>query len=419
MRMIAHRGNHVESKRTKVNQSYLKEVNRKKILHVVYEKGQSSRAEIKHLIKQDGKTVTNIANSLIKDGLLIAGGYSSFTGGRRREILIMNPDYGYIIGIHLDINFLIGIVTNFQSKVLLRERIPISPSETKANLVSKIRKTVDFLIKKANIPPKKLLGVGFVASGFYDQAEGKWLVSVNNLHWKDVPIVSMLSQQVDCPIRLEDCSRALGLGEKWFGIAKQEENFICLDIGAGIGCAIVQNGRLYKGAFNFAGEIGHTIVVPEGDLCSCGNKGCLETVASGWALAKRARSRLSKGEKSLLRELCHDDVAALDADMIFRAAHNGDKMAMDLLESASKYLGIAIANLVNLLNPELIILSGHFSSIEDFSLLSLIDKVRRYAMPESFNRVKIVTSPLGDDAAALGATTLILDSIFHIESISV
>ncbi|MGB2869522.1 MAG: ROK family protein [Bacteroidota bacterium] len=371
------------------------------------------------MIKQDGKTVTNIANSLIKDGLLIAGGYSSFTGGRRREILIMNPDYGYIIGIHLDINFLIGIVTNFQSKVLLRERIPISPSETKANLVSKIRKTVDFLIKKANIPPKKLLGVGFVASGFYDQAEGKWLVSVNNLHWKDVPIVSMLSQQVDCPIRLEDCSRALGLGEKWFGIAKQEENFICLDIGAGIGCAIVQNGRLYKGAFNFAGEIGHTIVVPEGDLCSCGNKGCLETVASGWALAKRARSRLSKGEKSLLRELCHDDVAALDADMIFRAAHNGDKMAMDLLESASKYLGIAIANLVNLLNPELIILSGHFSSIEDFSLLSLIDKVRRYAMPESFNRVKIVTSPLGDDAAALGATTLILDSIFHIESISV
>ena len=96
-------------KRTKVNQSLLKEINRKKILRVIYERGHSSRAEIRHLIKQDGKTVTNIVNGLIRDGLLTSSGYSSFTGGRRRELLIMNPNYGNIIGIHLDVNFLIGI----------------------------------------------------------------------------------------------------------------------------------------------------------------------------------------------------------------------------------------------------------------------------------------------------------------------
>jgi N-acetylglucosamine repressor len=406
-------------KRTKVNQSLLKEINRKKILRVIHERGNSSRAEIRHLIKQDGKTVTNIANGLIREGLLTANGYSSFTGGRRRELLIMNPNYGYIIGIHLDINFLIGIVTNFQSKVLLRERIPISPTETKANLIAKIRKTMSFLITKGNFPPDKLLGVGFTASGFYDQEAGSWLVSVNNLYWKDVPIASILSQQCQCPIYLEDCSRALALGEKWFGSAKNEENFICLDIGAGIGCAIFQNNRLYKGSFNFAGEIGHTIVVPEGELCSCGNRGCLETVASGWALVKRIKCRMSNGEKSLVRELCGGDLEAIDADMIFQAAHNGDALAADLLNAASKYLGIAIANLINLLNPELIVLSGHFSSIEDFSLLSLKENIKRYAMPESHEKVKIVTSLLGDDAAVLGATTLILDRIFHIDTISV
>jgi N-acetylglucosamine repressor len=406
-------------KRTKVNQSLLKEINRKKILRVILEKGQSSRAEIRHLIKQDGKTVTNIANGLIKDGLLTSSGYSSFTGGRRRELLIMDPSFGYIIGIHLDINFLIGIVTDFQSKVLLRERIPISPKETKANLVIKIRKTINFLISKGNIPQEKILGIGFVASGFYDQELGKWLVSVNNLYWKDVPIVSILSQQWPCPIYLEDCSRALALGEKWFGSAKRDENFICLDIGAGIGCGIFQNNRLYKGSSNFAGEIGHTIVVPDGELCSCGNRGCLETVASGWALVRQVKCRMSKGEKTLIQESCKGDIEAIDADMIFQAAHNGDALATGLLNESSKYLGIGIANLINLLNPELIILSGHFSTIEDFSLLSLKEKIRQYAMPESFEKTKIVNSLLGDDAAVLGATTLILDQIFHIDTISV
>jgi glucokinase-like ROK family protein len=405
-------------KRTKVNQSLLKEINRKKILRVIHERGHSSRAEIRQLIKQDGKTVTNIANGLIRDGLLTSSGYSSFTGGRRRELLIMNPSFGYIIGIHLDINFLIGIVTDFQSKVLLRERIPISPTETKANLVNKIRKTITFLITKGNIPQDKILGIGFVASGFYDQELGKWLVSVNNLYWRDVPIVSILSQQCQCPIYLEDCSRALALGEKWFGRARNEENFICLDIGAGIGCGIFQKNRLYKGSSNFAGEIGHTIVVPDGDPCSCGNRGCLETVASGWALVKQAKCRISKGEQSLIRDSINGDLEAIDADMIFHAAHNGDKLATDLLNVASKYLGIGIANLINLLNPEIIILSGHFSSIEDFSLLSLKEKIRQYAMPESFEKTKVVTSLLGDDAAVMGATTLILDQIFHIETIS-
>ncbi len=406
-------------KRTKVNQSLLKEINRKKILRVIHERGESSRAEIRQLIKQDGKTVTNIVNGLVKDRLLTTSGYSSFTGGRRRELLIMDPRYGYIIGIHLDINFLVGIVTNIQSKVILRERIPVCPTESKSNLISKIRKTINFLISKGNIPQDEILGIGFVASGFYDQELGKWLVSVNNLYWKDVPIVSILSQQCRCPIYLEDCSRALALGEKWFGSAKNEENFICLDIGAGIGCAIFQENRLYKGSSNFAGELGHTIAVPDGEVCSCGNRGCLETVASGWALVKQMKNRISNGEKTLVRDLCQGNLDAIDADMILHAAHNGDKLAANLLNVASKYLGIGIANLINLLNPELVVLSGHFSTMKDFSLASLKENIRQYAIPESFEKVKIINSLLGEDAAVLGATTLILDQIFHIETISV
>ncbi len=404
---------------TKVNQSLLKEINRKKILRVVFDKGQSSRSEIKNLIKQDGKTVTNITNSLIKDGLVTSSGFSAFTGGRRRELLILNPNFGYMVGIYMDVNFLIGVVTDFRSKVLLRERIPISPTDSKANLVSKIRKTIDFLIKTEQIPQEKLLGIGFIASGFYDQSSGKWLLSVNNLHWKNVPIVSLLSRQWSCPIYLEDSSRALALGEKWFGLAKDKENFICLDIGAGIGCAIYQHSQLYRGSSNFAGEIGHTVVVPDGEICSCGKRGCLESVASGWALEKKVKSRIARGEKTLVSDMCNGNPEAIEAEMVFQAAHNGDKLAMDLLNSASEYLGMAIANLINLLNPEMIIFSGHFSTSKDFSLLSLKEKIRKFAMPESFEKVDIATSALGDEAAVLGATTLVSDRFFHIGRIGI
>jgi N-acetylglucosamine repressor len=404
---------------TKVNQSLLKEINRKKILRVVFDRGQSSRSEIKSLIKQDGKTVTNIANGLIRDGLVTTSGFSAFTGGRRRELLVLNPSYGYIIGIYMDIHFLIGVVTDFCSKVLLRERIPISPVESKKNLLFKIRKTIDFLVKTSQIPQEKLLGIGFIASGFYDQEAGKWLLSVNNLHWKNVPIVPLLSRQWSCPIYLEDSSRALALGEKWFGLAKEKDNFICLDIGAGIGCAIYQNNQLYKGSSNFAGEIGHTVVVPDGEICSCGKRGCLESVASGWALVKKIKSRIAKGEKTLVLELCNGNLEAIEAEMVFQAAHHGDRVAMELLNCASEYLGMAIANLINLLNPEMIIFSGHFSTSSDFSLLSLKEKIRKFAMPESFAKVDIVTSALGDEAAVLGATTLVHDRFFRVGPIRV
>lgn len=405
--------------KTKVNQSLLKDLNRKKVLSVLFEHGQSSRVEVKKLIRQDGKTVTNITNSLIGDGLITTSGFSPYTGGRRRELLTLNPDYGYIIGIHLDINFLIGILTDFKSNIILKEQIPLCPTESKSSLIQRIRNTINFLISRGNVPKDRLLGIGFVASGFYNEDEGRWINSVNNLYWKNVPIRDIILQQCDCPVYLEDCSRALALGEKWFGGAKERENFICLDIGAGVGCAIFNNNSLYKGAFNFAGEIGHTIVVPDGDICSCGNRGCLETVASGWALIKQIQNKINKGEKTSVLDLCNGNPEKIDADMIFKAAHSGDTLSLNLLNSASKYLGIAIANLINLLNPELIIFSGHFSAMEDFSLLSLKEKIRKYAMPESFEKLKMVTSKLGDNAAALGAVTLVLNNIFQVKQFEI
>jgi glucokinase-like ROK family protein len=402
---------------TKVNSTLLKNVNRKKILSVIDKVESISRVEVKNLLGKDGKTVTNIVNGLIEDGFITNIGLSSFTGGRRRKLLTINPNYGYLIGIHLGIHFLRGMITDFKYKIIVEEKIPISPNESELSLIQKIKKTLDFLVKSKNIPKDKLLGIGFVANGFYDDTEGIWINSVNNLHWKNIPIRKILSEQYDIPVYLEDSSRSMTLAEKVFGCVQDKNNFIYLDLGVGIGCGIIYKDRLYKGPMNISGELGHTIVVPNGALCSCGNRGCLETVASGWAINKIAKDRISAGEESEIINLCDGDLNKLETDMIFKAFENGDKLANEILESASDYLGIGIANLINLFNPEVIVFGGHFATINESFLNNLKAKIKKYTMPLLFNNVKILTSTLNDNAGILGATTLVRDPYFHIDTI--
>lgn len=401
-------------KNVEINSTLLKNINRKKILALFEEQDNLSRVEIRQILKKDGKTVTNITDSLIKDGLIISKGLSSFTGGRRRELLTINPDYGYIIGIDLSINYLRGIITNFRKEILLSEKIPISPTESKSSLILKVQKTLEFLLNGRNIDNSKILGIGFVANGFYDNLTGEWLNSANNLNWKDVPIKKILIEKCNVPIYLESCTRAMTLGEKHFGHAKNKKNYIYIDLSTGIGCGIMHNNRLYKGASNMSGELGHTVVVPDGELCTCGNFGCLETVSSGWALNNKVKKEILRGVKSQIADLCDGDLEKLETDMIFKAFADGDSLAIKEIDQANDYLSIAIGNLINLLNPELIIFGGHLANLGDLYTTILKNKIKKYVFKRSFNKTVFETSSLGDDAAVLGATTLARNPFFHI-----
>ena len=242
--------------KTKVNSTLLKNVNRKKILTVIDEVKSISRVEIKNLLGKNGKTVTNITNSLIDDGLIVLKGFSSFTGGRRRELLTLNSEYGYLIGLQLGIHFLKGTITDFNYKILAEEKIPILSNESKENIIKKIKNTVNFLITNSKVPNNKILGIGFAANGFYDINNGKWILSANNPNWKNVPIKKILTNQFNVHVYLESISRTLALWEKLFGQAKNKENLIYLDMSSvGIGCAITSNGRLYRGVDNKSGVL--------------------------------------------------------------------------------------------------------------------------------------------------------------------
>ena len=407
----------VNMENTKINSTLLKNINRKIVLKVIHDAGTLSRVEIKNILKKDGKTVTNITNSLLKDGLLVTNGYSSYTGGRRRELLTINSNYGYIIGIHLGVNHLRGVVTDFNHNILVREKIPISPSESKIKIISRINKILKHLINRADIPNSKILGIGFIANGFYDNESGEWLLSVNNLNWKNVPIRKILTKQCDVPVYLEDVTNLMAIIENNFGEAKNKRDYIFLDIGMGVGCGIIYDNHLLRGSTNIAGEFGHTIVVPNGELCSCGNRGCLETVASGWAIIKEIKKKILSGAKSQIIDLCEGDLENIEIDMVFQSFIEGDTLAIEVLDSASEYLSIGIANLINLFNPELIVFGGHIATLGDYYMKIIKNKIQKYAIPKAFTSTKIIISSHDEDDAVLGATALVRDPFFKIDEI--
>jgi len=239
----------------------------------------------------------------------------------------------------------------------------------------------------------RLLGVGFAVPGFLDRRAGLALEASYLPGLKNAPVRRWLEDALDTPAAIEESTRAMALGELWFGLGREAKDFVCLDLGYGVGVGIISNGRLHRGASETGGEIGHTTVCSAGTLCRCGKRGCLETVASGEAIG-----RLS-GKDS--------------AEAAAAAAKAGNARAARVIRQAGRYLGIAAANLINLLNPALVVLNGGLCAIGRPLLDAMERSLTEHAVGPSLTAARIEVSPLGDLAGAMGAATLMLGTCFE------
>ncbi|MDR1580485.1 MAG: ROK family protein [Synergistaceae bacterium] len=207
---------------------------------------------------------------------------------------------------------------------------------------------------------------------------------------------------------IENVTQAIAVGEKYYGICKDTENFLCVSYGYGIGSAIVTNGRLYKGCRGFAGELGHIVMDKNGPRCDCGGYGCLEAISSRNAIAKCAKERVGRGERTSILELA-GNIGGIEAKTVLDAAKAGDAVASSIVENAIEYLGIAIAGMITMLDLEVIVMSGGITHAGKFLTDRLERHVERHKMRYSGQDAKIVISKFGSDAAAIGAASLILN----------
>lgn len=280
-----------------------------------------------------------------------------------------------------------------EGKIVARRSEPHQTTDAQAV----IEKTAREISALADAHGGVLSGVGAAVPGPLDFRRG-WIHFSPNLGWRDVGFAADLSARLHLPVVLDDDANCAALGEKWLGAGIEANDFVYLIIGTGIGGGLVLNGALYRGATGGAGEIGHGTLVPDGPLCSCGNHGCLEALAAGPAIARRA-NELMPGER-------------LTAQMVIERARTGEGTARHVINEAGYYLGIGLANVVNLLNPEVIAIGGGVAlDAGELLLAPARTEMRRRAFASSADAVRVELAQLGDDAGLIGAARLIWDHL--------
>ena len=256
-------------------------------------------------------------------------------------------------------------------------------------------------------PDAEVLGVGVGAPGPLDRTRGIVLLTPN-LGWVNFPLRDIIQNGLGVAAALDNDANCATLGEWWVGAAKGGRNVVGLTIGTGIGGGLIVNGELYHGSSDVAGEVGHMTIDPAGRPCKCGNRGCLEAYASGTAIAERAREALTDGEGSMLPRMVDGDLRALTAQHVYEAARTGDSLARGVVRETGRFIGAGVANLLNILNPDVVVLAGGVTRAGDELLVPLRAEVQRRAFQPAVDACRIVQGTLGVSAGVIGAAATFL-----------
>jgi glucokinase len=274
-------------------------------------------------------------------------------------------------------------------------------------VVERIARCVQDAVDEADLTMKQIAGVGIGAPGAVDFNAGTVIFAPNMEGWKDVPLKKELEKQLGIPVFVEnDCNIAV-LGVYVAELKSKPRDVVGIFVGTGIGGGIIINGDLYSGYGHTAGEVGHMVLEISGPKCGCGNKGCFEALASRTAIFQQIKAGVKDGQKTILTEMLGNDLEDLRSGDLRKAIRRGDKFVDRIVESAAEYIGIATANLVNILNPEVVVLGGGvMEALADEMMGVIVETATDYAMPGAMKGVEIIASKLGDNAGITGGAVL-------------
>lgn len=297
---------------------------------------------------------------------------------------------------------LVAIISR-HGEVIAREYHPTLADKGPQAVVDRLHSAIDHLLNMERMDLSRLDSISIAAAGVIDAERGVVTVSPNLPGWQDVPLRDMVRQRYGVDTFLINDASAAALGEHRFGVGRGVNNLVYLTLSTGIGGGVIINGQLYPGPNGSAGEIGHMTIDINGPRCNCGNIGCLEALASGTAVAREAIRRIREGGMSSLTEIVGGRTDDITAEKVGLAAQGGDTLASEVILKAARYLGVGLVNLVNIFNPEMIIIGGGMAKMGDLLLDPARQVVRERAFSLPAGAVSIVTAQLGDDAGVFGA----------------
>lgn len=382
------------------NRDLMRRMNEASVFGIIHDVGPVTRTEIARISGLSLATISGITGAMIEDGLVVEESTGVSTGGRRPVLLAINRAAATAVGVKLTTDHVITTITDLGGNPLEQRMAGLGDDLSPESVVRTVGIIVDDI--RSEFEGRRVVGLGLGMAGLIDRGEGVCRYSPF-LPWRDVPIRSMLADRVGLPVIVENDVNALTIAERWFGVGASTPNFLVVTIGRGVGMGIMLHGALYRGASDGAGEFGHVTIVDGGELCVCGKHGCLEAYVS---------------EPALQREVSRIAGHHVDLDDAVRHARTGDERFLPAFRDAGHLLGLALANAINILNPNLVILSGEGSRFLDLMMPALRETCSRESFDGLSDDMQLGVEPWGDDAWARGAAALVLDDFFHPSGVS-
>jgi predicted NBD/HSP70 family sugar kinase len=379
----------------------LRRSNRSAVLRSLLLEGPLNRVLLGRLTGLSSASVTNVITELLEERLVVETGTEEPDGGRPPVKLSVNPGFGVLIGVDIGETGMRIEAFDLGLHMLSGEVVPIDPRRPMVEeVVSDIAGGIRRIVSKINVDDR-VIGVGVGVPGIVSGPAEQASVHAPNIGWADVPLSGLLSEALAMPVFMDNCAKTLGLAEMWFGAGRGALDAVVTLLGTGVGAAIFSRGKLFRGVSSSAGEWGHTCIVMNGRRCRCGGRGCVEAYVGAYAIVEQwmaGKETDTTDEEALIDELIH--------------AADREAAAKEILDQVAEAMGIGLSNIVNLFNPERIIIGGWLGLRLGPLLLRRIKEVlsgQALAYPAA--RVSIQLGELGWDAVALGASTLVLDDL--------
>ena len=370
--------------------------NRAAVLYRIFLDGPISRNDVARLTDLSQASVSNLVSDMIADGLIEEAGQVDSDGGRPRVLLRVAPSYGSVIGVDVGETDIRVELFDMSMRALGKIDYPVNQLDP-GTVVRDVLAGINAVTTEADVPPDRVLGVGVALSGVVEGAEG--IVHAQTLGWDGVPLGAMLRAGSTIPVYIDNGAKTLGQAEMWFGAGRGSRHVVVALVGSGVGAAVVADGASYRGSHSSAGEWGHTTIVYGGRTCRCGANGCLEAYVGAEAILDRFR------EANRGRPAAGDDPETALATLIASAAHS--RTAARILDETAGYLGAGVGTLINLFNPERVILGGWAGlQLGAAALPEITASAKAHALRRPFEQAGIELCQLGTDAVALGAATL-------------
>lgn len=393
------------------NSKTIKRMNQMAILNIVKDNELISRQQIAELTGLTPAAITGIVRELIKIGFVREVGLGESQGGRRPVNLKFNGKAGYVLGVEVTSNEITVAVTDFENMPKEMHTMAIDMKEPSTAIIA-LKEYLEKIIHSKKHQGKKFFSIAIAFPAIMQNETGMVKRAVNlGEKWNGFPLKVTLEKELGLPVFIDTNSKVAALGEKLFGYGINCQNLIYINMGEGISAGIIMDDRIVQGAEGYAGQIGHTVMLDQGPLCNCGNRGCLEAICAVPALLRKVEAEIpviSENDTLKKRFILNKKIKISD---ILEIAHMEDSYARDLLRKTARYVAVATANMINTCNPDKVVIGGKLAVKSPFFIEEFRNNIRLHAFPEIGGATPVTISKLGTNSGVIGACALALTNL--------